>query len=444
MATIPRNKLAQMSLQELYQVPKMTPSVTKRILMLEDFSQVSDDYCRTHCHLPVEERCNDKVRLQRARADVLIVFPKMSSDTKLKFGDRYKDVYGWSEDNNHKKIINYLVEEYLQGLTVTSTYALKCRPSSKTKITTTALKKCTPYLHQEIAAIGPRIVICVGKETSQALGIAKPERGRITPLEGPGGVIPVVTTIHPRTTLMIRQNSSGSFWGPDYLTILEHDFRKAGELARGEFQYEPKEQAIERFRQEKMRITTTIEEVRQLRDDILSLPGQRPILAWDTETTSLDPWSEDARMLCIQFCFKHPQLGVISVVVPLFHRENTYYDPWEAWVLIVEILTSPNTIKIGHNLAFDIVFTRVVYGIEHVNCDFDTMLLLHSLNSGLQGFYDLKTATADHLYWLNLTGYEDDLDLKALAKALNREKELADEALENSDEIPLVDEEVPF
>lgn len=443
MATIPRNRLLQMTLPELYQVEKMTPSVTKRILMLEDFSYISEDYCRTHCSLPEKERCNDKVRLQRGSVDVLIVFPKMSSDVRVKYGDRYKEVYGWSEDNNHKKIINYLVEQYLGGLSVSSTFALKCRPDAKTKITTTALKRCSPYLKQEIVAMAPKVVICVGKEASQALGITKPERGRISLLEGLGD-IPVITTIHPRITMMIRQNSSGSFWGPDYLSILEYDFRKAGELARGEFKYVPKEEAIEQFRQERMLLTTTVNEVRQLRDDILSLPGKNPILAWDTETTSLDPWSEDARMLCIQFCFKHPERGVISVVVPLFHRENQYYDPNEVWPYIVDILTDTNTVKIGHNLSFDIVFTRVVYEVEPVNCDFDTMLLLHSINSGLQGFYDLKTATADHLYWTNLAGYEDDLDLKALARALKREAELPDEVLESSDEQSPVDEELPF
>lgn len=440
MATIPRNKLQQMTLPELYTVEKMTPSVTKRILMLEDFSSVSDDYCRTHCSLPEEDRCNDKVRLQRGQVDVLIVYPKMSSDTKIKYGDRYKDVYGWSEDNNHKRIINHLCEEYLHDLRVASTYALKCRSSSKTKITMTALKRCIPYLRQEIVAMAPRIVICVGKESAQALGITSPQRGRIELLEASTGPIPILCSIHPKTTLMIRQNSSGSFWGPDYLTILEHDFRKAGELARGEFQYVPKQEAIDRFVAEKMLITQSIEEVRQLRDDILSLQGIKPILAWDTETTSLDPWSEDARLLCIQFAFKHPVRGVVSVVVPLWHRENHYYNADEAWPYIVDILMDQNTVKIGHNLSFDIVFTRVVYGVNPVNCDFDTMLLLHSINSGLQGFYDLKTATTDHLYWTGLAGYEDDLDIKALAKQKGLEVVEAEETASSG----AVDEDLPF
>jgi hypothetical protein len=38
---------------------------------------------------------------------------------------------------------------------------------------------------------------------------------------------------------------------------------------------------------------------------------------------------------------------------------------------------------------------------------FDTLLVLHSLDSGAQGTYSLKTAVWDIVPWTGLGGYED-------------------------------------
>lgn len=413
MAVIPRNKLQTMPLGDLYRVEKITPSVTKRILMLEDFRSHAPDYCRTHCMLPEGDQCGDKVLRHNRGADVLIVLPRMSSDSQSKYG---KTNYGWAEDSLHSKILSYLIDKYLSDLNVEVTYALKCRPKNP-KVTTTTIKRCIPYLRAEIDSMMPRIVLAMGKETTQALGIAKPKRGLVEPFNTYYGPVPILTSLHPKITCMIRQNSSGQFWGTDYLTILEHDFKKAGDIARGKVKLRPLDDAIQEFKENKLYVTKSIDEILQLERDLSRLPPNS-ILAWDTETTSLDPWYEDARLLCIQFCFKHHTHGVISVVVPLWHRNNDHYNPDEAWPIIARILLDPKTVKIGHNMAFDIMYLRVVYGINPVNVQFDTMLLLHSINSGLQGFYDLKTSMADHLFELQLAGYEDKLDIKELKKRL--------------------------
>lgn len=423
---IPRNKLQTMSLEDLYRVEKITPSVTKRILMLEDFSSHSPDYCRTHCQLPASDQCGDKHRTRRNRVDVLILRPRLVSDSTTKYG---RDNPGWREDAQHERILTYLTEKFLGDLQVDVSNVLRCRPTSP-KVTVTTLKRCVPYLRQEILTRRPRMIIALGKEVSQALGIAKPKRGQFDPLETEYGPIPVLTTLHPKITCMIRQNASGDFWGPDYLTILERDFKKAGDIASGRVPLKDLDASIKEFEETKLFIAQTVDDVLQLERDISNLPPMS-ILSWDTETTSLDPWSEDARLLCIQFSFRHRTLGIISVVVPLWHRENRAYNPDDVWPIICRILLNPQTVKIGHNLSFDIMFLRVVYGIDPANVHFDTMLLLHSLNSGLQGFYDLKTSVADLLYETGLTGYEDRLDLKALKKKLGEAvEEDTEESLE--------------
>jgi len=338
---------------------------------------------------------------------------------------------GWSEDDLHLKVLSLCIKEYLPNAAIAHRTVLKCRPSSSDKVTSTTLKRCSPYLKQQIWDIKPKIIVCLGKEAAMGIGLKKPNRGFFQDYEIDGVTIPTLVTIHPRITTMIRQNSSGSFWGTDYLEILRRDFKKVKQVLYGEVILRPLEQVIREFCEERLFLVTSVEDARRLRDEILSLPD-RSVLAWDCETTSLDPWAPHAKTLMYQFTYKRPSDSkVISVVVPLWHRANTMYDPEEVFPFMREILLSSNTQKIGHNLAFDILFSKVVHGLHPTSVAFDTMLLLHSLNSGIQGFYDLKVSTSDLLFRLQLGGYEDKLDIdvlkKAAAKAL-KEANLSDDS----------------
>lgn len=414
--TLSKKLRESMTLEQLYETGLTTPSVKKVIIEKENFNAPAHEYCSRFCSLPEGRRDCTSTALQvrsRRRVDVLIVLPMKRPDEPTKYG---KVKYGWADDTLHMKIIDYLVEKYLPEFSVEIQFLLKCRPGHKDKVTTTAMKNCSPYLMEQIKHMKPKVIIFLGKETAQGLGVKKPKRGFIDTLEVDGIQIPTIITLHPRITTMIRQNASGSFWGTDYLTIIDHDFKKVSQILRGEASITTLALAIEDFVRQRLFITESIQAIAELRDEILSLPD-KTILAWDCETTSLDPWDVDARTLTYQFTYKRPSDGlVISVVVPLWHRCNTLYDPAEAFGYMVEILEAPNTVKIGHNIGFDIIWARVVHNLYPNNIGFDTMLLLHSLNSGTQGFYDLKTATCDYLFKLQLAGYDDGIDLKALQR----------------------------
>lgn len=84
-------------------------------------------------------------------------------------------------------------------------------------------------------------------------------------------------------------------------------------------------------------------------------------------------------------------------------------DPDVIWDYVVDILMRPNP-KVGHNVKFDIVFTEVTTGIRPVNVCFDTLLCAHSINSGIQQNYSLKTVIWDWTPETGLGGYEDLLD----------------------------------
>ena len=418
--TIPKRVREVMTLEQLYETGLTTPSIEKLVLAKEDFSKPCASYCSSFCKLSCNSRDLESVdfrtpaRELRSGVDVLFVLPSHRPNEKTKYG---KSKMGWSEDNLHLKVLQHLVDKHLSEFKVSHRFLLKCRPSQSEKITSTALKRCSPYLTSEITRLKPKVIVCLGKESAQGLSLKNPTRGFFKDLEVGGAVIPTLITIHPRITTMIRQNSSGSFWGTDYLEILERDLKKVSMLLKGEVALRDIDTVIDEFCRERLFITTSIAEVVQLKHEILSLPP-RSILAWDSETTSLDPWAPHARTLMYQFTYKRPSDGkVISVVVPLWHRANTLYDANEAFIHLEEILLDENTQKIGHNLSFDILFSKVVHGLHPKSVAFDTMLLIHSLNSGIQGFYDLKVSTNDLLFKLQLGGYEDKLDLAALKRA---------------------------
>lgn len=436
--TIPKKVREAMSLDELYSTGLTTPSIEKLILEKEDFSKPCPSYCDRFCKLPCSSRDLESVDFRQStrlsQVDVLLILPSLRPNERTKYG---KTKMGWSEDDLHLKVLNLCTNEFLPRASIAHRTILKCRPTQSDKVTSTTLKRCSPYIKRQIAEMKPKIIVCLGKESAMGLGLKGPSRGFFHDYEVDGVVIPTLVTIHPRITTMIRQNSSGSFWGTDYLDILRRDFKKVKQVLYGDVVLKPLDVAIKEFCDERLFLVTSVEDARKLRDEIMGLPD-RSILAWDSETTSLDPWAENAKTLMYQFTYKRPADGkLISVVVPLWHRCNTLYDANDVFGYMQEILLSTNTQKIGHNLAFDILFAKVVHGLHPKSIAFDTMLLLHSLNSGLQGFYDLKVSTSDLLFRLQLGGYEDRLDIDALkrvaAKAL-KDANLADEADDAYDE----------
>ncbi len=76
---------------------------------------------------------------------------------------------------------------------------LKCRPPGNRDPLPEEVRCCLPYLHRQIALIGPRLILCVGRIAAQnLLGVDTPLgqlRGRVHELQ-PFGT-PVVVTYHP-------------------------------------------------------------------------------------------------------------------------------------------------------------------------------------------------------------------------------------------------------
>lgn len=415
------SKLATLSLDELYAHPKITPSVEKHIVALEDFSRVSPRYVEKVCKLS-----GTPFPIFTRPVDILIIqeHPAMPGQY-----DRFE---GQQEQVN-QGIINTIAQQAGFGnLTFQVVNLLKCHsPKLKSKtdkkpFSEITLKKFAPYLRYEIEKCNPKAIIATASSVMKALGYAKANinnaRGNIFDNK-------IVLTLHPRVLAMIRQNSSGGFWGQELFNVVKRDFEKAAALARGDLVVPDMNETIKQLLESgRLRFARSIDDVKNLVDTLNSLPESQ-VVSFDLETTSLDPYQESAKILTIQFGWKDPETNqVVSHLVPLWHRDNDFLNPDEAWDLIAPWLTG-NSTKAGHNVKFDIIYIYVTKGIRVKNTVFDTMLCLHALDSGTQGCLSLKRAVWDYLPEKGYAGYEDQLP------SLTKKKKVTTDSDEDSAEI---------
>ncbi len=394
--------IKNMTLDELYskarEVGKATPSVFARIASMEDFSKIVPRYCETICRLPCEKSFNDQL-LDLQEADVVILFPEKSRD------GQYKP--GYAEDKVYQAITAHLMNQADPSLTYKIVYTLRCRPGKTTKkITASVAKPCFKYAEQEILSAKPKVIIATSTECIKALGMKREsvKKNLSEILEWNG--IPLVVTLNPRVTTMIRQNSSGAFWGDDFLELIRRDFNKAVGIAKGVISRMPAKASVLRLKSEtRLVLCHTIAQVEDVCNRLVVLPAHK-IISWDTETTGLDPWAPDARFLCHQFGVRGDDGLSYAFTIPLWHRDNAFYDPDEAWTHVRRVLEADVT-KVGHNGKFDLKYTQVTTGVVVKGYVFDTMYASHSICSGLQGTYGLKKAVWDWIPESGLGGYED-------------------------------------
>jgi uracil-DNA glycosylase family 4 len=397
-------KVSNLPLDELYKKPKITPAVERAILEQEDFSSINKTYCTHVCKLRCKSFSTTTLQVAAQPIDILVV-----QETQAQNGP-YDRTPGQQESVQQAIIRMVLRHAEAQSLNVRITSLLKC-PLDKTefhgkkKPTSVVMNKCRPYLLTEITSLKPKVILALGTAVCKALGLPKAsvknQRGHV--YESQFG--PVVISLHPRVLSMIRQNASGQMWSADYFEVIRRDFYKAVSIARGSLTVPSLSDGLEKVKG-CITICRTIEQVREAVREISSLPSTH-LVSWDIETNGLNGFANGAKMLCNQFGYKLPgATDYKSVVVLLWHRENTWYDPDEAWSLIAPIV-SGDTPKIAWNGKFDCVFCAASTGVRPRNVVFDGLLIQHLLDSGANGTFSLKHAASDLMPELGLQGYEN-------------------------------------
>ena len=415
--------LKDLSLDELYAKEKKTKAVEIQIIQKSDFDRINMRWCDSLCKLKCKNP--EGVKLIRQEVDILII-----QDHQAPPG-RY-DKWEGQQEGVQQGVINFIAKEAgFHGLKYQVTSLLKCSatnadfPNGKPP-TQTTMQKCSPYLQAEIDRCKPKVIISLATAVTKTLGLTKHSntgnRGEIALLEDG---TPVVISLHPRILTFIRQNARGSagMWGPDYMKVIQRDFEKARDLAMGVLKYTKTTltEAIDRLKENNIRIAKSIDDVRAFMAEIWALP-EAQIVSWDTETTSLDPLDPYLKLLTTQYGWRDTNGELQTVVIPLWHRNNNFYDPYEAWELVKPYMLSERP-KVGHNIKYDVLATYWSTGIRAGGIKFDTLLLIHSIYSGQQGCYGLKVAVWDYLIEMGIGGYEDSLGkLSDLAKRLNKER----------------------
>ena len=434
-------KISTLSLTELYE-RKPTPSVEKEILKKENFTEGCTQWCDKICKLKSKNYTKALPFFYHKQLpknlDVLVVqdYRALPDAKWCKSGE--------SIERGLRGIIEKIAYETLgKDISVGYTDLVKCQLGgpdlTKGKPPSLSiLSKCKPYLWNEILTSKPKVIISLSTAATKVLvGKASNNgnRGEILRTDlGPEEIrgIPIVLTLHHRILTMLRQNSSGKFWGPDFYSVIKGDFEKACKLINKELSVPNLDAAIETAKKQ-ITIARSLEEVEVLVGRLLELGETGAALSYDTETTGLDPYSPLAKIITAQFGFRNELGELESYVFPLWHRKNHWYDPDDAWELIREILLNPDIPKIGHNLKFDILYTFTCTGVRLVGDMLDTMLLLHQVNSGIQGCYGLKLAVWDWLPETELGGYEDKLPGLTKLKKVETEEEEGEVEIENCD-----------
>jgi hypothetical protein len=413
-------KLTEISLEELY-ARKVTSSVEAAILTKEDFSVQSKNWCDLVCKLKCKNPPLGHNIFNKDEVDVLII-----QDYKAFDDPKFKKAGGRIEQK-HLDIIDHFAGLALRRpdgsrMSIGITSLLKCQLQqvdiSKGKAPTdTVIQKCKPYLLEEIRHRKPKVIITLSTSVTKGLGFAKKsnynDRGEIT--QTADGV-PVVITAHPRILVMLRQNSSGKMWGPDFYSVVLNDFVKAAKIVNGDLSVPNLDEAIERVKKQ-IRIARSIEEVAEFSLVIYKESAKNKIISFDTETSSLDPYLPTAKLITCQYGYRDDDGVLQALVIPLWHRNNIWFNAKEAWDILAPTLLDPSIMKIGHNIKFDIIYTFVTTGLRMQGVLFDTMLIIHAINSGLQGMYGLKKAVHDWLPEIGLGGYEDKLPKLTKVKA---------------------------
>lgn len=402
-------QVKNMTLDELYErveeTGKTTPSVSNAIISKEDFSKYQNRYCDLVCKFPCSK--DNKIPLQHESTDVLIIQSHVPFKEKWKRGAEIE----YTHRRQFEGLISNSVSMNLINMTKCPPDHYRKKGKTVSKLIATDMKSCIPYMLEEIRRINPKVIVSTTTEVTKALGFKDlsntNNRGEVHIMEELG--IPVVITLHVRLLNMIRQNSSGAFWGDEYTSVVINDLSKASSIALGKLSIPDLRESVNNARENQIAVCESIDDVRYWTDVLLALP-KNAITSWDLETTSLDPWSEDARVLTSQVGFRRRDGKVQAVVFPLWHKDNIFYDADEAFEIHKEYLLRDST-KVGHNITFDICFMAVTTGVRLAGEILCTMLALHSINSGIKGCYGLKSAVWDYLPESGLGGYETLLEV---------------------------------
>ncbi|RPI56393.1 MAG: hypothetical protein EHM49_00485 [Deltaproteobacteria bacterium] len=287
------------------------------------------------------------------------------------------------------------------------TNVVRCRPPAGKKPTKKEIKCCNPLLFNSIRKRKPKIVLALG--TSALTGLIGKYITKIAISKFRGCIIPIpehnfflASTLHP--SFVNRQ------WPPDndfaYATMREDikDAIRYAEYLPANLQVEPLEP------QKHVRIVTDYLTFSALFE---KLDKEKPLVAFDYETSSLKPQHPSRRIWSMSVCFKG-----ISYSFPVYYPkvrgtypqipEDTHWGKDYLPLVrekIIKFLIDPKIRKIAHNESFERIWSHFGLGANVASLGWCSMTNQHILDSRKE-FCGLKLQA--FIRW-GVHGYDDEV-----------------------------------
>lgn len=283
------------------------------------------------------------------------------------------------------RLLREALEEFFDVKTeVRFTNVVRCRPPDN-KITKRAINYCKHRVIAEIENYDPDLVLLLGNSPLNAIlgesgitvwnGVVVERDDRV-----------YVPLFHP--AYILRNKSAMSDW-LDALYKAEQAL-VVGE-SRGDASYE-------------YTYPLSLAEVVDMKEHL----SQCEWIAYDTETSCLDPYGEDAAIIVVSFASAEK-----AYAIPMNHPEMLWDDDeFETIISIIQELVTHEWLRkvVGHNIKYDQVWTYARYGFWFEPSG-DTMLVSHLLDSR-KGIHSLK-----RLAGLHLGMYDYDGPLKSFCRS---------------------------
>jgi uracil-DNA glycosylase family 4 len=288
-------------------------------------------------------------------------------------------------------IVRGMFKRYMNGIdpgkqpVVQYTYAVKCCALDvEKKVDADTVNQCSQYLMGEIQRLRPRVVLLLGADSLRAMGYTAgidSYRGAVYSREVAGHQFSVVASYHP---VRLMKN-------PGLTNVFFNDLGKAIMVCQGAM--DPLEMDI--------RNPLTYEDIMAQLNELDQYVAERfkagapTVVALDTETTSLQPWREDARMIAISLSWDSDSR--IGLAFPVDHQKAKLTLKQRASILDkLEQVLDERVLLVEHNAKYDEKVTRHAYGLDLSKVAWDTLLGEHLLDEDKKGNYGLKALTLDY------------------------------------------------
>lgn len=260
-----------------------------------------------------------------------------------------------------------LVRKYLKSIGIDDSNAffssvVRCRAPQSRKPTKVEVKKCLPYLEEEIDEINPRVIGAFGNVVTYALGIG----GKITSIHGS----PIWSKRYNCWVLPL--------YHPAYVLRFTNEARQRKEFVEDLGKLNKLVKDMPDKEKTNYKIIKTIDGAKKATEYLI----KQKWFSFDIETTNLSPFK--SKILCVSFSTK-PNT---AIVIP-YQLSEIFNEKQQKIIhkLLVKILTS-KSLKIAQNGKFDI--KHLMYNkISVKNFAFDTMLAHYLLDES--GDHHLST-----------------------------------------------------